>query len=288
VGVGDLGLAGEGALRVLEDRGIEQATRLDGARAEAERSARELEEHRGVTSDDELEKAVEAIAARVTDAADERKTAERELASSDPETARAMLENAQKLQERVLADTRTHEIESAETRKHLELEGHEGLSDRLAEARAKVEDVQRDIDSENARAAAVERLHAILCEKREQAHQTYIGPFREKINAYARILYGPEVDVEIDSLTFEVVTGTLSGSPVPFASLSGGEREQLAVLARLACGALVSPTTGDGTPRGVPRHHRRRTRLLRSRPTREARRSVQRRGQGLPGNRADL
>lgn len=244
--------AAESALRVLEDRGIEQQTRLDGARVEAERSARELEKHRGVTSDDELEKVVEVIAPRVTDAAGDREAAERELASGDPETARAMLENAQKLQERVLADTRAREIESAETRKHLELEGHEGLSDRLAEARAKVEDLQRDIDSENARAAAVERLHAILSEKREQAHQTYIGPFREKVNAYARILYGPQVDVEIDPLSFEVVTGTLNGSPVPFASLSGGEREQLAVLTRLACGALVSPAAGDGTPRGVP------------------------------------
>ena len=39
---------------------------------------------------------------------------------------------------------------------------------------------------------------------------------------------------------------------MPFASLSSGAREQLAVLARLACGALVSPPASDGTPGGVP------------------------------------
>lgn len=242
----------ESALRILEDRGIEQRTRLDGAREDAERSAGELEQHRDATSDEDVTKAVDQVRARLASAAGECKAAEEELAAGDPETARAMLENAQKLQDRLRVDTREREIESAETRKHLELEGHEGLSDRRAEAHAKLEDLQRDLDSENRRAAAVERLHAILSEKREQAQQAYVGPFREKVNAYARILYGHDVEMAIDHLSFEVVSRTLNGTTVPFSSLSGGTREQIAVLARLACGALVSPAAGNGTPGGVP------------------------------------
>jgi hypothetical protein len=244
--------AAKGTLRVLEDKGIKQHTRLEGAEAEAKRSADELEKHRAAASDKDVEKAVEEAETRLAGAAGEREDAERELAAGDPDTARAILENAQKLQERLLADIGAREIESAKTRTQLELGGHEGLSGLLAHAQAKLEDLQRDLDSENRRAAAVQHLHAILSEKKEQAQQTYIGPFREKVNAYARILYGPQVDVAIDHRDFAVANRTLNGTTVPFASLSSGAREQLAVLARLACGALVSPPAGDGTPGGVP------------------------------------
>jgi uncharacterized protein YhaN len=244
--------AAQSALRVLEDKGIEQRTRLKDAEAEAKRSADELEEHRVAVTDEDVEKAVAEAEARVAMVAGECATAEKELAAGDPETARVMLENAQKLQERLLADIGAREIESAKTRTQLELGGHEGLSGLLADAQAKLEDLQRDLDSENRRAAAVQHLHVILSEKKEQAQQTYIGPFREKVNAYARILYGPQVDVAIDHRDFAVANRTLNGTTVPFASLSSGAREQLAVLARLACGALVSPPASDGTPGGVP------------------------------------
>ncbi len=244
--------AAQSALRVLEDKGIEQRTRLEGAATEAKRSADELEEHRAVASDNGVEKTVKEAEARVAAAAGASDAVEKELAAGDPNTARAMLENTQKLQTRLLADINAREIESAETRMQLELGGHEGLSDRLAEAQAKREDLQRDVDSEDRRAAAVERLHAILSEKKEHAQQTYVGPFREKVNAYARILFGPEVDVAIDHRDFAISSRTLNGITVPFDRLSSGAREQLAVLSRLACGALVSPPAADGTPGGVP------------------------------------
>ena len=185
--------AAQGALRVLEDRGIEQRTRLEGAEEEASRSAGELEEHRAAISDEDVDKTVEGAGARVTAAAGEHETAEQELAAGDPKTARAMLENAQELQKRLVADLKAREIESAETRTQLELGGHEGLSDRLADTQAKLEDLQRDVNAENRRAAAVARLQAILSEKREQAQQTYVGPFCEKVNAYARILMAPKL-----------------------------------------------------------------------------------------------
>ncbi len=244
--------AAQSALRVIEDKGIEQRTRIESGEAEAKRSAYELEEHRGVASDDDVEKAVEEAEARVATAVEVCDAVEEELAAGDPKTARALLENAQKLQERLLADINAHEIESAETRMQLELEGHEGLSDRLAEVQAKLEDLQRDVDSENRRGAAVERLHTILSETKEHAQQIYVGPFREKVNAYARILFGPQVDVAIDHKDFAVVSRTLDGTTVPFGQLSSGAREQLAVLSRLACAALVSPPASNGTLGGVP------------------------------------
>jgi hypothetical protein len=242
----------QSALRVLEDKGIEQRTRLDGAKAEAKRSVGELDQARKRVADGDLAKAVTAAEERVAAATTERTTAEEELTAGDPGSARAMLENARKTQSRLAADIKTREIESASTRARLELAGHEGLSDRLAEARSGLEDLQREVSSEDRRAAAVERLHAVLAEKRDQAQRAYIGPFREKVGAYARILYGPAVEVAVDHNSLEISSRTLDGTTVPFRQLSGGPQEQLAVLARLACAALVSPADADGHPGGVP------------------------------------
>ncbi len=242
----------QGSLRLLEDRDIAQRTRLDGAKTEAKRSADELEQARKQVADDELTKAFTDAEARIATAAAERKAAEEELAVGDAASSRAMLENAVKTQGRLADDIKKREIESARTRGELELAGHDGLADRLAEARARLEDLQRELSSEDSRAAAVERLHTLLAEKRDQAQQTYIGPFREKVNAYARILYGPAVEVAVDHGSLQVSSRTLDGTTVPFGQLSGGAREQLAVLARLACGALVSPPDADGCPGGVP------------------------------------
>ena len=244
--------AAQGALRELEDKGIELRTRLEGAEATAERLFADLERLRAEVSDERLEKAVEAAAERVATATAGLEEAEAKLEAGDPETVRATLENDRELKERLEDDVNAHRIAATETRTQLEIGGHEGLSDRLAEAQAKLEERQREVASENRRAAAVERLYALLNEKREQAQQAYIGPFREKVNAYARILYGPEVEVEVDHRDFTIASRTLGGTTVPFGLLSGGAREQLAVLARLACGALVSPATGDDSQGGVP------------------------------------
>ncbi len=144
------------------------------------------------------------------------------------------------------------EVEIARIQTRLDIGGGDGLADRHAESRAKLEDLERKVDSEDRRAATVERLHQILSEKREKAQQAYVGPFRDKLNAYSRILYGPSAEVAVDHSTLEIVSRTLHGTTIPFQALSGGAREQLAVLARLACAALVSPASENGVVGGVP------------------------------------
>lgn len=244
--------AAQSALRVFEDRDIEQRTRLETATAEVERAGRELEEQRASASDAELDRAVVAAEELSAVTSETLVAVEHDLAVGDPETARALLDNARQLQTRLSENIHAREVEIAGIQAHLDLGGHEGLADRLAESRARLEDLERDVDSGNRRAAAVERLHEILNEMREKAQQAYVGPFREKLNAYSRILYGPDADVAVDHSTLEIVSRTLQGTTIPFQGLSGGTREQLAVLARLACAALVSPASEDGVPGGVP------------------------------------
>ena len=244
--------AAEAALRLFEDTELERTIRLAGATAEAERSAHELEEQRAIIGDDGLERALRESEAAVAAEETKRLEAERALTEGDPGTARALLENARSLHVRITRDTQAREIEVAEARAILGMVGHEGLADRLATVLAEQEELLRDVTAENRRAAAVELLHGLLVAKREAAQLAYVGPFRDKISGYARIIFGHGVEVEVDPSTLEIVSRTLNGTTVPFALLSGGAREQFAVLARLACAALVSPAAADGTPGGVP------------------------------------
>jgi len=207
---------------------------------------------RATASDDDVERnataaqdADEAAAAALTDA-------DENLATADPESARAVFQNTEQKQQRIAADIHRHEIELAGLRARLDLAGSEGLADRLAEKRAEFDALDRDAAAENRRAAAVERLHAVITEERAKAQQAYVGPFRDKLNAYARILFGPDLDLWVAPDTLAIESRTLDGTTVPFESLSGGTREQLAVLARLACAALVSPNGGSNAPGGVP------------------------------------
>lgn len=244
--------AAQVALRAFEDNDIEQRTRLKTAAAEAERIGRELDVHRSSASDAELYRAEEESGKLAAITSEALVTAEQALAVGDPGTARALLANARALQTRLSENIHASELEVSGIRARLDMAGHEGLADRLAESRAKLEDLEREVDSENRRAAAVERLHEILREMREKAQQAYVGPFREKLNAYGRILYGADTDMAVDHATLEIVSRSLRGTTLPFEGLSGGAREQLAVLARLACAALVSPASDDGAPGGVP------------------------------------
>ena len=65
-------------------------------------------------------------------------------------------------------------------------------------------------------------------------------------------MFGPTVAIEVDHESLEIVSRTMDGVTVPYDSLSSGAKEQLCVLARLACAALVSPASEDGGDGGVP------------------------------------
>lgn len=244
--------AARGGRQSHSDRGIELRTRQEAATTESERCTKELEQIRTEVSDDDLAAKAGEAAAHLAEAGSKLEEAAAQLEAADSESAKAMLDNAEAALERHRNDLKAREVERAEVQATLEQGGHQGLSDLLSEAQAKLGDLNRDVGAENRRAAAVERLHEVLARKRAEAQRAFAGPFSDKINKYARILFGPGVSVEIDHQELAILSRSLDGTTVPFDALSGGAREQLAVLTRLACGALVSSAADDGTSGGVP------------------------------------
>ena len=88
-------------------------------------------------------------------------------------------------------------------------------------------------------------------------------------------------EVEIDS-DLRIRSRTLDGRTVPYESLSGGAKEQLGIVARLAGAALVAKEDA------VPVRDRRCAGLHRPRPAGQDGRGVRRRRRRRPGHRADL
>ena len=80
---------------------------------------------------------------------------------------------------------------------------------------------------------------------RDNTRQRYVEPFRSEIERLGRPVFGPTFEVEIDS-DLRICNRTLDGRTVPYDSLSGGAKEQLGILARLAGAALVA--TEDTVP----------------------------------------
>jgi hypothetical protein len=94
-------------------------------------------------------------------------------------------------------------------------------------------------------AGAAHLLQSVMTRHRDQARQRYVDPFRAEVERLGRIVFGADFEVEIDG-DLRMCSRTLAGRTVPYESLSGGAREQLGIVARLAGAALVAKE--DGVP----------------------------------------
>lgn len=106
--------------------------------------------------------------------------------------------------------------------------------------------LQRKHEHDEQRASAALLLKDTFDKHRLQTRQGYVGPLRHAIDELGRKVYGPTFSVEI-SEDLQVVSRVHEGTALGVDQLSHGTREQIAVLSRLACAAIISPEDG-----GVP------------------------------------
>jgi uncharacterized protein YhaN len=78
-----------------------------------------------------------------------------------------------------------------------------------------------------------------MARHRDATRLRYVDPFRSQVERLGRIVFGDSFEVEIDS-GLQICSRTLSGRTVPYESLSGGAKEQMGIVARLAGAALVA------------------------------------------------
>lgn len=229
-------------LERARERQRQHAERLAGAEAalaaaRADRADDDLADDL-VAADEAAAKAVAAVDA-----------AGAHLDDLDPDTVGLRLDTARHRVERLAREHQDLQATDVELRTALREKGQADLQATADELAARVARLRAEHDDLERRAAAADLLHQTLARHRQAAQQAYVAPYRHHLQRLARLVFGPDTEVDVDPTDLSVTSRTRGGATVPYASLSTGAREQLAVLARLACAIVVG---GDGPDGGAP------------------------------------
>jgi hypothetical protein len=227
------------------ERRLTTQTRAAGATAELERATARLSADREAHPDESLTTSLAAAEARRASDAAALEATRSTLRQHDADSLEILATNARELAKRLVDDLARHDAELVATSTELEVRGRDGLRDKLDTALSRLGDTRRVHDSLAARARAAQLLRSTMKAHRDSAQQRYVAPFRQAVESLGSIVFGPDFSVEIgDDLSIR--SRTSHGVTVPFDSLSGGAKEQLALIGRLATAQLVS--ADDGAP----------------------------------------
>lgn len=219
-------------------------TRLEAKAAEAKAAAAELEKAEAGAPAASLAEAVEKAKAAESEAAEAAEALEKDLAGADPELAEQLLEGAVTRLENLQARRAEAQNRVAELSGHIDLAA--GAAERADRAEAELDAAETELERAQRRAEAARLLRQTMRAHRDAARARYAAPFNEAIRNRARTLFGPSVDFALgDDLT--ISDRTIDGVTVPLSELSGGTREQLAILTRFAIADVVT-ATGSTAP----------------------------------------
>lgn len=119
----------------------------------------------------------------------------------------------------------------------LEQAGAQGLGERLSEAQAACERLQRRRDEFLRRAQALDLLSTLLAGKRDAATQRLQAPLARRLGHYLGLLF-PDSALRLDDALLPAALQR-AGAEDPLDALSFGTREQLGILARFAYADLL-------------------------------------------------
>jgi AAA ATPase domain len=232
----------EEAGKLLAKRGLLAARvmeKLQAAQGELAAAGRRLAEQRATVSDDQLAVTAEADAEAAAKADALVARLGEELATHEPEMVAAALAEAERAAVAAAARHETAVEALREVAAQLKVYGTEGRKGALDVAETEREHAEGDYLRVQRRARAAQLLRSVMGRHRDAMRQRYVDPFRGEVERLGRIVFGDSFEVDVDSRLC-IGTRTLSGRTVPYDSLSGGAKEQLGIVARLAGAALVA------------------------------------------------
>jgi hypothetical protein len=225
---------------------LEHATRrarLEQAHAAASQARESLAAARAERADNFLDEAFAMAHADLESAEKRLREATRDLAERDPDTVDELLANADSARRRARAELDANQTQREALRVRLEVLGEHGVAHELDTARTAEVHLTREQERIEARAHAADLLYRAFEQRRAEAHQRYLAPFRTRLEQLGRIVFGPTLSIELDD-QLRIARRTLDGITVEFDQLSGGAREQLGILTRLASAMIVADDGG--------------------------------------------
>ncbi len=229
----------------LSEKHLAARIQLDLLAKHLNHACESLDRTRKNIADDALETTLaNAVQTVVSEDASVR-AAETLLKAKNPEQVKALAETAGGSLRTTQNRRNVAQTELTEVQTRLKIYGEEGLHEKLHSARTNLERVETNNRALYRRAAAARQLFETMREERDKARQAYVAPLKERIEHLGRLLFGDSFQVEI-SEDLQIASRTTQGVTVPFDSLSGGTKEQLSLVFRLACSMIVAKD--GGTP----------------------------------------
>jgi len=212
---------------------------LTAAQTELAAARERLTLQRATAADDELAVKAEADGEEARRAIGLVAELGAELARSAPDTVTAALNDAVRRADSL--GCRHDEASGAlrEVTAQLKVYGTEGRKGQLDAAQTEREHAEAEYLRMHRRARAAQLLRSVMTRHRDATRLRYVDPFRNQVERLGRIVFGDSFEVEIDS-ALRICSRTLAGRTVPYESLSGGAKEQMGIVARLASAALVA------------------------------------------------
>jgi DNA repair exonuclease SbcCD ATPase subunit len=172
-------------------------------------------------------------------------SAEASLKAKSPERVKTLAETAKGSLQTTQTRRSSAQTELTEVQTRLKIHGEEGLHEKLHMAQTHLERISHENESLFRRASVAKLLFESMREARDKARQAYVAPLKEKIEALGRLVFDDAFQVDINE-DLQIASRTSKGVTVPFESLSGGTKEQLSLIFRLACSMIVAKD--GGTP----------------------------------------
>jgi len=232
----------EGLVRTLESERDKANERVASLKAELDAERARLTAARQGASDADLEGSAESLMQQAESARASYLAAAAELTGAVDVSAKlsATRLELQEVEERL----RRAEIESARIRAILDEAGANGLHQQRTDAETLLTAATERLESFERRANAARLLFRTLDRLRDQAREAHAGPFRDRVEQFGKVVFGSTFSVELTE-DLGIARRTLNGVTLDLHQLSAGAREQLSVIARLACASLVS---AEGAP----------------------------------------
>jgi uncharacterized protein YhaN len=212
--------------------------RAEQAQQEQERLERALAEAEALAAQADLAQAVAAARQTLEQAVAE----VGRLPEGDPAAALIGVETHIGQLEQAIEDRRARlgtlrgSIEGLQAR--VRLHAGEGFAERLDVGRRRLAEAEREHAKCRREVLVLRLLHTTLGEAEREAKERYLAPVVERIRPYLQALF-PDADIGLDeALRITSVRRGAMGDE-PFAQLSEGTREQIAILVRLALAELL-------------------------------------------------
>lgn len=214
------------------------------AEARLQERVQALETARDGVTDQELSEAEERTSSRLAEAREAARRARAALDDALGDSPPELLENARASLTALRAEERESAAAVATALGLVNAIGDQGRLGDVASAEQELDEAERENRALWRRARAADLLLRTLLARRSEALRSYQQPYHRAIVELGRLVYGREFDVQLgEDLT--ILSRRVGDTTVEYDSLSGGAREQLAVIARIACARIVG---AEGVP----------------------------------------